>query len=229
MTHALTREQVRRVDKTAIEQYGINGLVLMENAAIGTAAVVDSLSAPGTVAILCGKGNNAGDGYAIARHLEIRGWTVRILQMFPADDLTGDALVNWEISQRAGIATDVLPSDASAQRQAIIQGIGGAAVILDCMLGTGARGAPRAPLDTAIAIANDATAMRIAVDIPTGLDCDSGETPGVCFRAHHTVTFVGPKIGFNNPTAERLIGRVHVVGIGVPRKLLMPLANPQDD
>lgn len=226
MTSVLSREQVRRVDQIAIDRYGMSGLVLMENAARGTADIISQCYSPSPVAILCGKGNNAGDGYAIARHLDIRRWPVRIVQLSPSEQLTGDAAENWRISQMASIPTEQLANLPHEILNPRLQEIlADANIIVDCMLGTGATGAPRFPFDVAIEIANSMNVTRIAVDIPTGLECNSGQPSLPCFKAERTCTFVASKPAFSNKNSAEYFGTVHVVDIGVPRRLLQELAD----
>ncbi|WP_164100444.1 NAD(P)H-hydrate epimerase [Candidatus Laterigemmans baculatus] len=226
----LTREQVRRVDRVAIDEYGMSGLVLMENAGRGAAETIDRVAPAGAITILCGKGNNAGDGYVIARHLQLAGREVRVAQLFDPAQLSGDAEANWKIVEKGELVRRVLPAkadeaddggDQAGDRwSSLRQWIDESATIVDAMLGTGASGQPREPLATAIRLANQSAAVRIAIDIPSGLDCDSGEPADTCFRAAHTCTFVAPKAGFANPASGPFVGTVHVLAIGVPRKLL---------
>ncbi len=212
---ALTRDQVREVDRIAIEQYGIPGIVLMENAGIGATAVIDGVAPNGTIAILCGGGNNGGDGYVIARHLDILGHVVRIIALTAPEDLKGDAKTNALIAQKTGLDI-VIGKDGNTIRKALLT----ASTIVDGMLGTGSAGPPRGLYAEAVDASNNSDALRVALDIPTGLDCDTGEASELTFLADHTTTFVAKKVGFTNTTAFPVIGRVHVVPIGVPNQLL---------
>jgi NAD(P)H-hydrate epimerase len=210
----LSREQTRRVDRIAIDEYGISGLVLMENAGRGVVdALLDvdpSLASQGRVAILCGKGNNAGDGFVIARHLGIRGVAARVVLLCPPDQLTGDARANYDVLVRAG-ADVVFTSPDSLDGVA-----GGATWLVDALLGTGAAGPPREPFRTAIEWMNAQPARRLAVDIPSGLDCDTGKAAGVAVRADLTCTFIAAKPGLVRPEAASLVGELRVISIGVP-------------
>src|SRR5215510_13168485 len=132
----LTRDQCREIDRRAIEDYGISGLVLMENAGRGCVDVLERLGIAGPVVILCGKGNNAGDGFVIARHLVVRGYDCRIVLLCPTDELRGDAAANHAIL----LHLDVKFVNSPAELNAI-----GADWVVDAMLGTGATGEPRAP------------------------------------------------------------------------------------
>ena len=215
----LSRAEVRGVDRRAIEVYGMCGLVLMENAGRGCVEVLLSLGCRGPVAVLCGKGNNAGDGFVIARHLDICGIAVKLLLCIPAAELRGDAAANYTIIAKGGLPIVDL-SGASAFGELLASELAGAEWIVDALLGTGATGPPRLPLDEAIRLMNASPANRLAVDLPSGLDCDTGIPTEPTFRADHTCTFVAPKIGFANPQAAAYLGRVQVVDIGVPRRVI---------
>jgi NAD(P)H-hydrate epimerase len=102
--------------------------------------------------------------------------------------------------------------------------LAGAEWIVDALLGTGARGAPRPPLDVVIHALNQHSAHKLAVDLPSGLDCDTGEPAEPTIRADHTATFVAPKLGFANPLAAESLGQLHVVDIGAPRRLIEEIA-----
>jgi NAD(P)H-hydrate epimerase len=212
---ALSRQQIRDVDRRAMEDYGISGLVLMENAGRGCADVLLRLGVRGPVTIACGKGNNAGDGFVVARFLDLQRIPVSVLLFADPAELSGDALANYEIARRSGIA--MRPCWQAQESLHIPQDVDW---VIDALLGTGASGPPRPPLDRAIRLLNAAGGKKLAIDLPSGLDCDSGVAAEPTFRADHTCTFVTPKIGFANPAAAKYLGQVHVVEIGVPRKLL---------
>jgi NAD(P)H-hydrate epimerase len=221
----LSRAEVREVDRRAIDEYGMSGLVLMENAGRGCVELLMHLGCRGPVAVVCGKGNNAGDGFVIARHLDLRRVPVKVVLLGSPVDLRGDAAANYEIIARCEIPIVDLSArfDASVFREQL----DGSEWIVDALLGTGATGAPRWPMDEAIRIMNEASARRLAVDLPSGLDCDSGEAADPTFRADHTCTFVASKIGFASPKAAQFLGRVHVLDIGAPRALIEAIAGEQ--
>jgi NAD(P)H-hydrate epimerase len=208
----LTREQVRSIDQKAVEEYGMSELVLMENAGRGCADKLCELGIVGKVVIVCGKGNNGGDGLVIARHLDARGHSVRVMLAGKPDELQGYAAVNYVVLNGAGIPIVGI--------ERLMKELPGANWIVDALLGTGASGNPRSPISGVIEQLNDANARKLAVDLPSGLDCDSGIPGTPAFRADHTCTFVAPKVGFANPAAKEFLGTVSVHDIGVPRKLL---------
>jgi NAD(P)H-hydrate epimerase len=218
----LTRELVRLVDQRAIEEYGVCGLVLMENAGRGCVDTLLELGCTGPVTIVCGRGNNAGDGFVIARHLDLRSVAVRVVLLGAPDQLRGDAAANYAVVARSGIP--ICDLSGKFDEQTLTEALRDAQWIVDALLGTGAVGAPRPPWDTAIALMNAAAGRRLAVDLPSGLDCDSGEPSPATVRADHTCTFVAPKVGFSRPAAQPYVGQVHVVDIGAPRCLLEEVA-----
>jgi NAD(P)H-hydrate epimerase len=229
---ALSRSQSRCIDQLAIDQLGMPGMVLMENAGRG---VVDVLlrvdptlnskhsqttgSHIGEVSIFCGKGNNAGDGFVIARHLEIRGIPVQVLLLAAPQELRGDARLNFEILTHTDIPRVNLWS-CKDLKAALEKHVHDSTWLVDALLGTGAQGAPREPYRTTIEWMNGRPARRLAVDLPSGLDCDTGQPAAPTLHADLTCTFVAPKIGFQAASARSLLGQVHVVSIGLPDKWL---------
>jgi NAD(P)H-hydrate epimerase len=215
----LSREEVRALDRRAIEEFGVPGVVLMENAGRGTAELLISLGIRGRVVLCCGKGNNGGDGFVIARHLDNRGIPVRVLLFARPEDLTGDAAVNYRIIARAGLPI-VIHAGNPVDDKAVRGDLAAAEWVVDALFGTGLTGGVRKPFDQVIAAINESPAHVLAVDIPSGLDCDTGEPLGPTVRAHHTATFVAMKKGFANPAARQWLGQVHVLDIGAPRRLV---------
>jgi NAD(P)H-hydrate epimerase len=213
----LRREEVRAIDRRAIEEFGVPGVVLMENAGRGAAEVLLSLGVSGPVTIYCGKGNNGGDGFVIARHLDNRGVEVRVLLFARPEELTGDAAINFHIIKQSGLS---FRADLGEDESALNEELSRSAWIVDALFGTGLTGAVRPPFDRVIAAINASGRPVLAVDIPSGLDCDTGQTMGATVRAQHTVTFVAMKKGFAEPAAKEWLGQVHVVDIGAPRVLL---------
>jgi NAD(P)H-hydrate epimerase len=215
----LSREEVRMLDRRAIEEFGVPGVVLMENAGRGTAELLLSLGIHRKVVICCGKGNNGGDGFVIARHLDSRGTPVRVLLFARPEDLSGDAAVNYRIIARAGLPM-VIHAGNPVDDKAVRADLAAAEWIVDALFGTGLTGPVRNPFDQIITAINESSARVLAVDIPSGLDCDTGQPLGPTVRAHHTATFVAMKRGFANPAARQWLGQVHVLDIGAPRRLL---------
>jgi NAD(P)H-hydrate epimerase len=215
----LSRDQVRQIDRRASEEFGVPSIVLMENAGRGAAELLLSLGASGPVMICCGKGNNGGDGLVVARHLDNHGVAIRVLLFANPDELTGDAAVNCRIVQRTGLPLVVTPKLSELQTE-----LSGAEWVVDALFGTGLLGPVRPPLDEVIAKINASGKPVLAIDIPSGLDCDTGLASGATIRATHTVTFVASKVGFSKPSARQWLGQVHVAHIGAPRSLIQDVS-----
>ncbi|HEV2970941.1 MAG TPA: NAD(P)H-hydrate epimerase [Pirellulales bacterium] len=214
----LNRQQVREVDRRAVDEYGISGLLLMENAGRGVTDKLCQFGVDGLVVVCCGKGNNGGDGFVIARHLDLRRLAVQVLLFAEPDELTGDAAANFHILEKCEVPIAVLAEAADVAR--LEHEFAKAAWIVDALLGTGATGEPRPPYDAAIARINASGKQVLAVDLPSGLDCDTGQPAMNTIRATHTCTFVAVKPGFIVPGADEFTGQVHVLDIGAPRKLV---------
>ena len=224
----LSREQCRRVDRIAIEQFQIPGLILMENAGRNCAEQLISRCdqkhlAQQSAVILCGPGNNGGDGFVIARQLYTRGLRVKVILLSAPESYAGDALVN--LKALSGLQLPVIEFDQRWTDEQIAEVISeangiSATWIVDALLGTGAKGEPRPPMDRVIGIANRIDVRRLAIDIPSGLDSDTGQTSRSTFAADITCTFIDRKIGFDNPAAATWLGEVIVVGIGAPPEIL---------
>ena len=217
----MSREEVRDVDRRAIEEFGLPGVVLMENAARGCVDWLIELDVSGRVVICAGRGNNGGDGFVIARHLENRGFDVLVLLFADPESLRGDAAINWRVLERAGTPVRVI-KDAVADDGWRSQ-IKSADWLIDSLLGTGTRGSLRQPFPAIIAAINEASARVFAIDLPSGLDCDTGKpvdtASPLAVNADFTATFVACKQGFENPAAAALTGEVRVIDIGVPHSM----------
>lgn len=217
----LSREEVRSVDRRTIEEFGLPGIALMENAGRGVFDLLISLEATGPVKICAGKGNNGGDGFVVARHLDNAGIPVQIYLLADPEQLKGDAAINYRVASRMGIS---IQSDPDLnQPEAFREFLTEADWIVDALLGTGVQGTIRAPFTTAIQIINDAAGNKLAVDLPSGLDCDTGMPLGDCVIASQTATFVAEKTGFASPESIKYTGTVHVLDIGAPRQVISEL------
>lgn len=208
----LSVDQVRRVDSLAMEDFAMPGVILMENAGRGAAESIlrhYARAARPSVAICTGAGNNGGDGFVIARHLANAGLDVRICLAIPPDKLKGDALVNYTIASKMNIEmTDV---------DSVTQLFSETDVIVDALLGTGFSGQVRQPLAGLIDQINNTSKPVIAIDVPSGLNADTGEPSNATITAELTVTFAANKRGFLQASAADYVGRIEVVDIGVPR------------
>ena len=208
----LSRDQVRAFDRHAIETLGIPSAVLMENAGRGAADVLERLGIHGPVVLCCGKGNNGGDGLVIARHLANRGFRPHILLFAKPGELSADAALQWNTVQQMRLHAENGSSMPEIQVAALLAR---ADWVVDALFGTGLTGPLKSPFNGLVQRINASASRVFAIDIPSGLDCDTGEPLGPTIEAAHTVTFVGPKLGYRNPASVRYTGRVHVVDIGV--------------
>ncbi len=215
----LSREQLRELDRRAIEVWGLPGAVLMENAGRGTAGLLVALSIHGRVLVCCGKGNNGGDGYVLARHLDNRGVPVRVLLFADPAGLQGDAAVHYRVLARSDVSITV-HAGPTVPEDVVRRELAGAEWVVDALFGTGLTGPVRPPFDRVIARINESGAKVLAVDLPSGLDCDTGRPLGPTVRALHTATMAAWKRGFPEPEARAWLGQVHLIDIGVPRRLL---------
>jgi NAD(P)H-hydrate epimerase len=197
-------EQMRAIDRWAIEERGVPSLDLMERAGAGLADVVTEVAPAGLVVVLCGGGNNGGDGYVAARLLREAGRDVRAVTLVDPGTLQGDARTNLER----------LPGEGPQSWSAAV--LDDAAGVVDALLGTGFAGAVREPLRTAIETLNGTTAPVVAADVPSGVDASTGEIEDVAVRADATATFHRAKPGLWVSPGKEHAGTVRVVDIGMP-------------
>lgn len=211
-----TRESVRKLDRLAVEQYHIPSIVLMENAAIAIAAaalkMVRRIRNP-RITIYCGPGNNGGDGLAAARHLHNAGARISIILSGPMSRYAGDAAINLGI-----VKAMKLPIHSATHRPTRTD------LIIDALLGTGLDRPVQGVIAKLINQINRPKSPVLAVDIPSGLDADTGHPLGAAVRANHTITLVGLKVGFLTPHAKVYLGKVSVGDIGIPRELATRLS-----
>ena len=251
----LTREQVRELDRRAIEEYGIPSILLMENAARacadeaervlridGVSKAMARLRQPGSkddiprnldelerwkdklhkatspVIVLCGPGNNGGDGLAIARMLHNRGHVVAAYYAGDPSDLSKaspDVQLNAKLLRGLGI--EILELRTTEQIAQARERFRESPLIIDALFGTGLTRTIEDPFRAIIEYANDADTSKLAVDIPSGLDANTGDVMGVCIRAESTVTFIAEKPGFHVAAGPPFCGQIIVAEIGVPR------------
>jgi len=212
----VTTEQMRSLDRVAIDDYGIPGLVLMENAGRAVAeAAAEMLDGSGRVVVVCGRGNNGGDGFVAARHLSNRSVPVELYVLAAVDDLQGEAAINCHIAQRMGLPIFENPDPAALEAA-----VGSADLVIDAILGTGISGEVRDPAQSAIAAINHSQARVLAVDIPSGISGDTGQVMGVAVRADRTLTFGLPKIGHYCYPGRDHCGEIELVDISLPAALV---------
>lgn len=217
----LTSREMKEVDRRTIEDFGVPGPVLMENAALQVMRTLRERFPrldDENVVIVAGKGNNGGDGLAVARHLFNAGVGPKVLLAASKEDVRGDAALNLGIALKLGVpVTEVrTPEEWKRVRMEIVH----ATVIIDALFGTGLLEPLAGVHALAVEEINRAGAFKIAVDIPSGLSSDTFEIIGPCVRADVTVCLAAPKIAHIFPPAEECVGKLVVAGIGVPRVLL---------
>jgi NAD(P)H-hydrate epimerase len=214
----MSRDEVRAFDAWAINTLGIPGVVLMENAGRSCAEFIKKELAGVTnpkVCIFCGTGNNGGDGYVIARHLLNSGFEVVVVLCGDRNKVKGDAKINLDILERLGRSIEQLNLDDGNIPGRVKTFAGGADMLVDGLSGTGLNGQLSDEYKQLIESINSQHCPILAVDIPSGLDCDAGEPLGAAIRASYTVTFVAVKKGFSSAKASAYTGEIFVASIGV--------------
>lgn len=219
MTPVLSRAQMRAFDKHAIESCAVPSLVLMENAGRGATDVLlrellDGDAGDAVVVVVCGTGNNGGDGLVIARHLRVRGASAEVYLVGDSQKVSADARANLEAWR--GLGGSVHELALGAPLDALTEAMADADAVVDALFGTGLDRPIEGYQAEVIRAMNAAPAPRFGVDLPSGLDADTGATLGVAVQADATATFAHHKLGLLTPGGARLAGSVHVVDIGVP-------------
>jgi hydroxyethylthiazole kinase-like uncharacterized protein yjeF len=220
----VTAARMRRIDQAAIHRYGIPVLLLMDNAGRSVAEIArDWLRRRHgkKVIVVCGGGNNGGDGVAAARYLTGWGYAVRVYYLKNPQSWRGDPAAHFRIARRMGVPFEAFGRIPPRER---LRRLRRADVLIDALLGTGTRGPLRVPFFDAIAAMNAAKKPIIAVDLPSGLDPDTGDVDDIAVKARATVTLAAPKRGLLQSRARRHVGKLIVADIGVPSTLL-PKAN----
>lgn len=218
---ARTCEELKEIDRKCAEEYCIPTLLLMEHAAQAAAQVVASMNPTRRqVLIIVGKGNNGGDGLALARLLKFADTPVKVWLLGGASGFAKESApwYNLQMAKHLGVPIEHYVSDS--QLAELKKGMETAGLIVDAMLGTGLSGDVRAPFADVIKAVNELGARVLAIDVPSGLDAETGEPKGVAVRASKTITFVAPKVGFATRQGGEYCGEVIVADIGVPPELL---------
>lgn len=221
MMKVATAEQMQELDRKAIETYRIPGVVLMENAGRGATEVISNAFPDlqkKKIAIVAGKGNNGGDGFVIARYLLNRGIPVKVYLLADSKVLRGDAETNFQIFQR--MKGEVIPVPSSKDYQKVKKELEKFDLLIDAIFGTGLDAEVRGYYREVIDHLNTLQKPIVAIDIPSGLDADSGKPHGTAIRASLTVTFGLPKVGHLILPGPDYVGKLKVIDIGLPTKLV---------
>lgn len=219
----MTRQQVRDLDAWAIEQMGIPGVVLMENAGRSCAELILQMLAGKphpAVCIFCGAGNNGGDGFVIARQLFNQGVVVKIALCAEPSKIKGDAKINFDICRKMNLPIKMIDVESAGLNRDIEDMVVRSDVLVDALLGTGMSGELKSPMALLISRINACRLPIVAVDIPSGMDCDTGLPLPVCIEAAATVTLAALKKGFvQYPESRTATGRVFVADIGIVKNV----------
>ncbi len=214
---------MRAMDQRAVHEFAMKGLQLMENAGRAVAEVVlkelgSQPVTPKRAAIICGKGNNGGDGFVVARHLKNAGVDVSVFSLGRLSDFKGDSHVNARCWHKMGGAVRYLKSSADLKKHT--SAIEHAHVVVDAVLGTGLTSGVEGFYGEVIEYINTVYGKVVSIDVPSGMNASTGEAVGAAVRAEITVTMALPKVGFYLLPGSELAGRVEVVDIGMPRSIL---------
>ncbi|MEM0984351.1 MAG: NAD(P)H-hydrate epimerase [Planctomycetota bacterium] len=222
---------LRELDANA-EALGLPPLVLMENAAIHAASVAAEMSAPGdAVLIACGRGNNGGDGFAVARHLLAADREVRVVLAGTVHDLDGPVGTHAHVARGLGIPIAEIGAEAEPQEARALVGSEPPRLVIDAVFGTGLNRDPAGPPATLIdliAELRESGSSVLALDCPSGLTADTGVPFLRCVTANTTVTFAAMKTGFDEPQARSRLGRIVVAPIGLPGSMIESMGEPAD-
>jgi NAD(P)H-hydrate epimerase len=223
----LNTQQMREADRRTIDEIGIPSVVLMENAGRQAVAAMEAAFeglSDSRVGVLCGRGNNGGDGFVVARTLVQRGVETIVFLLGSVSEVRGDARTNLEVLGRLGL-TVVEITDAQEWELHFTE-VAECDLIVDALLGTGFHGQLTGLLETVVADVNDLSIPVIAIDLPTGLSADTHETDGQAIVASMTVTLAAPKIPLVLPPADRHAGDLVIADIGIPLPLLDEVEGP---
>jgi hydroxyethylthiazole kinase-like uncharacterized protein yjeF len=215
----ISTEEIRSLDQSAIRDYSIPSLLLMENAGRSVCDVIVREHAPCKVLIVAGKGNNGGDGLVVARHLSNHGYSVRVVLLEDPTRLKADPLLNFSILRNMNISWNFIEAGAEDEIFGFCQE---SELIVDAIFGVGIHSPVRGVFEKAICAMSRAQRPVVSIDMPSGLDADTGQVHGVAVKATKTVTLTLPKHGLFEGEGPQYSGEIEVVDIGIPRELLLP-------
>lgn len=217
----VTALEMRHIDEETIRNIGIPGIVLMENAGLSVVNVIEKYfrkSGTSKVSIFVGKGNNGGDGLVIARHLKNKGYDVKIYLLSSSDKFQGDALINLQIVQNMGLNIETILSEIDLEYHKAE--VANSDLIIDAIFGTGLAGPIKGVSAKVVNFLNNTGLPIIAVDLPSGLDADTGKVEGECIKADVTVTMGLPKRGLLLYPGANFVGKIEIADIGIPSTVI---------
>ena len=222
----VTGRQMRDADKMVIDNFGITGISLMENAALSMVSIIEEVVIEkvaenygndynnANILIIAGKGNNGGDGFALGRILHNNGCNVNIISLENIKYITGDALINYERADNIGLITQFYTLSVLEKY------LTNATIVIDGILGTGNRGEIREPYKSVIEYINKYSKYIMSIDIPSGVNADTGEVVTIAIKANKTISFVYTKLGLLTREGSEYSGMIHTTDIGFPSKAL---------
>ena len=218
----VTAAEMRQIDQDTIGVIGIPGIVLMETAGSAIVRAIEQhYPTSQRIGILVGKGNNGGDGLVIARQLAHAGRDVFIFLVSAPDSFTGEAEINLQIAKRLGLQIEEILTDTGFYGTGTVPTtLASCELFVDAIFGTGLRGTVRDPIATVINAINSLATPILSVDLPSGLDADTGHPLGTCVRADRTVTIGLPKRGLLVHPGAEFAGKLEVVDIGFPEQVI---------
>lgn len=210
-----TGDEIKALDLKAINEFGMPGILLMENAGLGVAHFLLSQANLGKVIICCGPGNNGGDGLVVARHLFNHNVSVEILLFANPEKWSEEAKINYNIANKLTIPIHKINDIQEAKSY-----LNGANWIIDGLFGIGLKKTIQSPYVELINLINKNSAKVLAIDVPSGLDANTGKAQPYTIKADITLTFVGLKTGFLKEDAKKYLGEVRILDIGIPKIIL---------
>lgn len=210
-------DEMRKIDRYCIENIKLPGIILMETAAIRVMENIDS-SKYNTFVVICGKGNNGGDGFAVARHLYLKGKKISVYLVGSENGITGDAEINFSVLRNMGIKIESINNVEDINE--LRENIQNSDITIDALLGTGLMRNVEGIYDTVITVMNENSSYIISIDVPSGLDSDTGKVRGNCVRANKTISLQMYKKGFLNYGSDKYTGEIVVEDIGIPQAVI---------
>ena len=216
MLKVVTAREMQLIDRTTIERYGVDGKILMERAGLAVTARIKDIFQDKKVVVLCGSGNNGGDGFVVARIIHNEGRDVQVFLAANPKDLKGDAKINYQAAKQFGVKIQPLTKFLTQNSKLLTPD----SIIVDALLGTGLKKEVKSPLSQVIKKINRLKCPVISIDIPSGISSDNGQIMGSAVKAHYTVTFGLPKRGHLLYPGAEYAGELFIEDIGFPLKLL---------